>query len=86
MPYLAADWLRRDFESRGDGARSAVRAVGYTLDMMPKLRRCFDYAEVELSNNLAEKLDAARGAGAQELAARRQRQGWNEGRRDALGH
>jgi hypothetical protein len=30
------------------------RAVSYTLNMWPKLRRCFDYAEVELSNNLAE--------------------------------
>jgi hypothetical protein len=30
------------------------QAVGYTLNMWPKLRRCFDYAEVELSNNLAE--------------------------------
>jgi transposase len=30
------------------------KAVGYTLNMWPKLRRCFDYAEVELSNNLAE--------------------------------
>lgn len=30
------------------------RAVGYTLNMWPKLRRCFDHAEVELSNNLAE--------------------------------
>jgi transposase len=30
------------------------RAVTYTLNMWPKLRRCFDYAEVELSNNLAE--------------------------------
>jgi transposase len=29
-------------------------AVAYTLNMWPKLRRCFDYAEVELSNNLAE--------------------------------
>jgi transposase len=35
--------------------RSALgKAVGYTLNMWPKLRRCFDYAEVELSNNLAE--------------------------------
>jgi transposase len=24
------------------------------MNMWPKLRRCFDYAEVELSNNLAE--------------------------------
>ncbi|HEY6273519.1 MAG TPA: IS66 family transposase [Terriglobales bacterium] len=30
------------------------KAIGYTLNMWPKLRRCFDYAEVELSNNLAE--------------------------------
>ncbi len=30
------------------------QAVTYTLKMWPKLRRCFDYAEVELSNNLAE--------------------------------
>jgi hypothetical protein len=30
------------------------QAVGYTLRMWAKLRRCFDFAEVELSNNLAE--------------------------------
>jgi transposase len=30
------------------------QAVAYTLNMWTKLRRCFDYAEVELSNNLAE--------------------------------
>jgi transposase len=30
------------------------KAVHYTLNMWPKLRRCFEYAEVELSNNLAE--------------------------------
>lgn len=30
------------------------QAVSYTLNMWPKLRRCFHYAEVELSNNLAE--------------------------------
>ena len=30
------------------------QAVSYTLNMWPKLRRCFDHAEVELSNNLAE--------------------------------
>jgi len=30
------------------------QALTYTLNMWPKLRRCFDYAEVELSNNLAE--------------------------------
>ena len=30
------------------------KAVAYTLNMWPKLWRCFDYAEVELSNNLAE--------------------------------
>ena len=30
------------------------KAVTYTLNMWPKLRRCFEYGEVELSNNLAE--------------------------------
>ena len=30
------------------------QAVTYTLNQWVKLRRCFDYAEVELSNNLAE--------------------------------
>ncbi len=30
------------------------QALTYTLNMWAKLRRCFDYAEVELSNNLAE--------------------------------
>jgi transposase len=30
------------------------QAVVYTLNMWAKLRRCFDYGEVELSNNLAE--------------------------------
>jgi transposase len=30
------------------------KAIAYTLNLWPKLRRCFDYAEVELSNNLAE--------------------------------
>lgn len=30
------------------------QAVSYTLNQWPKLRRIFDYAEVELSNNLAE--------------------------------
>ena len=30
------------------------QAAAYTLNMWPKLRRCFDYGDVELSNNLAE--------------------------------
>ena len=35
--------------------RSALgEAVSYSLNMWPKLRRCFDHAEVELSNNVAE--------------------------------
>jgi transposase len=35
--------------------RSALgQAAAYTLNMWAKLRRCFDHAEVELSNNLAE--------------------------------
>jgi transposase len=36
-------------------AKSALgQATTYTLHQWPKLRRCLDYAEVELSNNLAE--------------------------------
>ncbi len=35
--------------------KSAVgQAAAYTFNMWTKLRRCFDYGEVELSNNLAE--------------------------------
>lgn len=30
------------------------QAVTYTINQWPKLRRCFDYGEVELSNDLAE--------------------------------
>jgi transposase len=30
------------------------QAVAYTLNMWPKLRRCFEYGHVELSNNMAE--------------------------------
>lgn len=52
-----AEEIRRE-SSRLAGAvlpKSALgKAVGYTLNLWPKLRRCFDYAEVELSNNLAE--------------------------------
>ena len=33
---------------------SLGQAAAYTLNMWAKLRRCFDYPEVELSNNLAE--------------------------------
>jgi hypothetical protein len=41
--------------SRAVLPKSALgQAVAYTLNQWPKLRRCFDYAEVELSNNLAE--------------------------------
>ena len=41
--------------SRAVLPKSALgQAVTYTLNMWPKLRRCFDYAEVELSNNVAE--------------------------------
>jgi transposase len=41
--------------SRAVLPKSALgQAAAYTLNMWAKLRRCFDYAEVELSNNLAE--------------------------------
>jgi transposase len=56
----AQEWLTAIHQtslrlSRQTLPKSALgQAVTYTLNQWPKLRRCFDYAEVELSNNLAE--------------------------------
>ena len=56
----AEEWLQGIWEAclmlaQQTLPKSALgQAVAYTLNMWPKLRRCFDYAEVELSNNLAE--------------------------------
>jgi transposase len=55
-----ADWaeeIRQECEKLAASVlpKSALgKAVSYTLSQWPKLRRVFDYAEVELSNNLAE--------------------------------
>src|SRR3984893_16814204 len=54
------EWLEKMREECLMRARQALpksalgQAAAYTLNMWTKLRRCFDYAEVELSNNLAE--------------------------------
>jgi transposase len=56
----AASWVEEIHQecvalSRAALPKSALgEAAAYTLNMWTKLRRCFDYAEVELSNNLAE--------------------------------
>jgi transposase len=56
----APEWLNEIREACLALARQALpksalgQAAAYTLNMWAKLRRCFDYAEVELSNNLAE--------------------------------
>jgi transposase len=56
----AEEWLSQIHESCRALMREALpqsalgQAVAYTLNMWAKLRRCLDYAEVELSNNLAE--------------------------------
>jgi transposase len=56
----AEEWLKAIREecqrlSREALPKSALgQAAAYALNMWAKLRRCFDYAEVELSNNLAE--------------------------------
>ena len=56
----AEEWLRDIREScltlvKQVLPKSALgQAVTYTLNMWTKLRKCFDHAEVELSNNLAE--------------------------------
>ena len=55
-----ASWAQEIYDEcvklRGSALpKSALgQAVSYTLNQWPRLRRCFDYAEVELSNNLAE--------------------------------
>jgi transposase len=56
----AEEWLQETRETCLALARQVLpksalgQAAAYTLNMWTKLRRCFDYAEVELSNNLAE--------------------------------
>jgi transposase len=56
----AEDWLQEirlaclDLNQQALPKSALGQAAAYTLNMWTKLRRCFDYAEVELSNNLAE--------------------------------
>ena len=56
----AEEWLQEIRESSRALPKEALpksalgQAVAYTLNMWTKLRCCFDHAEVELSNNLAE--------------------------------
>jgi hypothetical protein len=40
--------------ARGAAEECVRKAVAYTMNMWPKLVRCLEYEEVELSNNLAE--------------------------------
>ena len=61
------------------------QAVGYTLNMWPKLRRVFRLRRSGAVEQPGGELDAAGGAGPQELAARRQRQGRAEGGGDPVG-
>lgn len=52
-----AEEIRRECEALASAVlpKSTLgQAITYTLNQWPKLRRCFDHAEVELSNNLAE--------------------------------
>jgi hypothetical protein len=54
-PWVAEIRAACDQVSRTVLPKSALgQAVTYTLNMWAKLRRCLDYGEVELSNNLAE--------------------------------
>ena len=56
----AEEWLRDIRESCLTLVKQVLpksvlgQAVAYTLNIWTKLRKCFDHAEVELSNNLAE--------------------------------
>lgn len=52
-----AEEIRQECVALSNAAlpKSALgQAAAYTLNMWAKLRRCFDYPDVELSNNLAE--------------------------------
>jgi transposase len=57
---LAQQWVDEIHEACKILRREALpqsalgKAAAYTLNMWPKLVRCLEYAEVELSNNLAE--------------------------------
>jgi hypothetical protein len=60
-------------------------AVNYTVNMWVKLRRCFDHAEVELCNNVAENSMRPVALGRKKLAACGQRKVRSEGRGDSFG-
>jgi transposase len=57
---LAQPWVDEIYEACQTLTREALpqsavgKAAAYTLNMWPKLARCLEYEEVELSNNLAE--------------------------------
>src|SRR6185369_3984532 len=44
----------KDYASVAEARIGIGKAASYTLSQWKKLERCFDYEEVELSNNLAE--------------------------------
>jgi len=56
----ASEWVNEIQQERRALSKQVLpqsalgRAVAYTLNMWAKLERCFEYDEVELSNNLAE--------------------------------
>jgi transposase len=56
----AMEWVDEIYRECRSSSKSVLpksalgHADAYTLNMWPKLRRCFDYGQVELSNNLAE--------------------------------
>jgi len=57
---LAQPWVEEIHQACQELTRAALpqstlgKAAAYTLNMWPKLTRCLEYEEVELSNNLAE--------------------------------
>ncbi|MGA2904624.1 MAG: IS66 family transposase [Candidatus Korobacteraceae bacterium] len=55
------------------------KACQYALTLWTKLTRFLEYPELELSNNLAEKFNASRGFGPQELDTHRQSTGGTQG-------
>jgi transposase len=86
----AQEWLREIREAcltlvKQVLPKSALgQAAAYTLNMWTKLLRCFDYAEVELSNNLAENSMRPVAVGRKNWLHVGSPQGGPEGRCDSL--
>jgi transposase IS66 family protein len=80
--------IRKQIEAARSNALPAgafAKACSYTLTLWEKLTRFLEYAELELSNNLAEKSMRTVGSWSKELDPHRKRAGRTEDRGDSFG-